>query len=275
MPIHTNPVAHTNAGGHHDKQGTPSDARMSPSVHVDLSGDAALAHIRASQAQSGESPATTPRRPDLRGIVLNDTGAEVSFMNPGGHASKVEIIPHGQSFMIMFKGSTFEEQVSNASELFRRYNLYHGVSETFLAALKQGDLSQWVAECYGPAPFEKQSGQLTHLTWMDADGIRTEIHPVKGPGGAFGVRAPSMEEVYKLVLAPGISTATLRGTTTNSENFTGGCYYMAVNEDWQTKAVTTKPIAPEVANGFYGEHVVDIPTYEVAADGTVALVARP
>jgi len=269
MSIHTNP------GDHHDKQGALSEASIRPAVHVDLSADDVLAHIRASQEQSGVSPSTTPRRPDLHGIVLNDTGADVSFMNPGGHASNPEIIPHGQSFMIMFKGATLEEQFSSASDLFRRYDLYHGVSEKFLTALKQGELSQWVAECYGPAPFEKQSGQLTPITWMDADGIRTEIHPVKGPGGAFGVRAPSTEEVYKLVLTSGISTATLIGTTTNPENFAGGCNYMAVNQDWQTKDVTTIPIAPEVAKGFYGEHVVDIPTYVVAADGTVALVARP
>jgi len=241
-------------------------------ANVDLLADNVLSKIR--ETQSGQPPETTPRRPDLRGIVLNGTGAAVSFMNPGGHSSEPEVIPPGQSFMIMFKGATLSEQTSNARDLFSHYGLTHGVTDSFLADLRSGAASRWIAECYGPAPFEKQSAQLTEVSWRDADGNQVDIRPEKGSGGAYGVRAPSMEEVYKIVLAPGIPSATLRGTDTNAENFTGGCYYMAVSTDWQTGAVKTKPIAPEVAKSFYGEHLVDIPVYQVTVDGAVARISR-
>jgi hypothetical protein len=238
---------------------------------VELSGDALLAQIRAMQEQSQESPSKTPRRPDVRGVVVNTTDESIQFFNPGKHSDKPETIQAGEACMLMFKGATPAEQMKNAAELFAIYDLHNGVNPAFIDALGNGNASSMIAECYGPEKnYQGAADKLRDVTWTDADGAPTSIAPSKGAAGAFGVRPPAEEEVYQIKTSTAVFSAALAGTDSVAENFQNGHMFLAVGSDWQTGRTFTKPIVPSRAKEFYGSHVVDIPTYTVDASGALS-----
>jgi hypothetical protein len=239
-------------------------------VQVDLSGDTMLTQIKALQDQMQGSPSTTPRRPDVRGVLLNNTGDVLTFKNPGNNSDQLETIKPGEACMVMFEGSTLDAQIANAKSLFADFNLAQGLTSAFVDVMESGKAAGRLKECYGPAPYNEQVAQLKEVTWRDSGGNAINITPQTEIAGAFGVRAPSEEEVYRLVLSEGIAAATLQGTGTVAENFAGGSIYLGVSKDYQTKELRIKPIDPKHAKDFYGEHVVDIPTYVVQTDGSIA-----
>jgi hypothetical protein len=238
---------------------------------VELSGDALLAQIRAMQEQSQESPSKTPRRPDVRGVVVNTTGEQIQFFNPGKHSDKPETIQAGEACMIMFQGATPAEQMENAVQLFAIYDLHNGVNQAFIDELGNGNASSMIAECYGPEKnYQGAADKLKDVTWTDVDGAETTIAPSKGVAGAFGVRPPAEEEVYQIKTSSAVFDAALAGTNTVAENFENGRMFLAVGSDWQTGRISTRPIVPSRAKEFYGSHVVDIPTYVVDASGALS-----
>lgn len=258
-----------------DLEGSAMGGReLVPGIKLELHGDQILAAIKEHAIKLGiESLPQTPRRPDVRGIVLNGTDGEIKFENPGGHSDHVETIPAGQAFMIMPKGDSLAEQATYAKAVFERFQLAEkGVTQEFLSALADGDLKDLVAEAYGPAPYEKQKDALVDsLTWKEVDGQESEMIAMKGSGGSFGVRAPGKEEVYRIHFPdakPG-DTPSLRGTNTVAENLVAREIYLGVTQDWQTGEISTKPIAPSVAAQFYGEHLANIPSATVDRSGNV------
>jgi hypothetical protein len=232
---------------------------------VELSGDNILAKIKEIQTES----ITTPRMPDVRIVVKNNTDAEITFRNPGKHSDNDENIPPGEACMVMVRGDNLGEQFKNAQELVSRANLAGGLTAEFVKAMASGDYETLLKEAYGPAPFDKQAKQLQELVWKDANGTETKVTPIQEGAVACGARPPTNEEVYKLELShPGLK-ASLKGTNTVAENFQEGSIFIAVSSDWQTGAIITKPIAPKIAETFYGEHYDNIPTFVVNRNGSL------
>jgi len=268
-----------NTGCEHSAEVTPQTAipegtasaplGLRPPVSVDVSGDQVLAAIRRIRENLGEAPSAIPRCPSVRGVVRNVSGQEVTFVNPARNSAEQQSIPHDGAFMMMFKGSTLQQQANNAATVFAQHNNFDSPENlhSFLKALRDGTLGDYVAECYGPAPFEKQAKALVDVTWPEANASST-ITPKNFANAAYGARPPIQEEVYRLVVEEG-TTATLRGTDSVAEHFVNGQIYLAVSTDWKTQKTSTKPIQREHGSTFYGAHVSEIPTYRIGADGGV------
>ncbi len=214
----------------------------------------------------------TPRRPDVRMIVNNVSGNDISFRNPGDHSnSKPEHIPatgDKTAAMIMVKGQTLDEQYKNAETLFKKYDLgTQGLSAKFIADMAQGKLDDLVDEAYGPAPFEAQTEKLVDVAWTDANGATSTITPQKGQSAAFGARAATKETVFIAQFH-----IYVKGTGTTAELVESEGMAIAVSEDWQTKKETTRPIVASVAKTYYGDHFDTIPVANVHPDGIVKAI---
>jgi hypothetical protein len=231
--------------------------------------DSIWLQINSALAEKNVVLPQTPRRPDVRLIINNITGNDIQFKNPGDHSgAKEELIPGSgdkTAVMVMVKGETLAEQYKNAKTLFDQFDLgKQGFSGAFLAALKRGELADLVDEAYGPAPFESQAEKLVDVTWTGTDGKAIKIKPEKGAATAFGVREATMETVFLAEFE-----VYVKGTGTTPELVEGAGINIAVNKDWATGAETTRPIAPSVAETYYGEHFSKIPTAIVHPDGIV------
>ncbi len=211
----------------------------------------------------------TPRRPDVRMIINNVSGKDITFRNPGDHSnSKPEHIPatgDKTAAMIMVKGATLDEQHKNAETLFKKYDLgTQGLSAKFIADMDQGKLDDLVDEAYGPAPFDAQAGKLVDVAWTDANGTTSTITPQKGQSAAFGARAATEETVFIAQFH-----IYVKGTGTTPELVESEGMAIAVSEDWQTKKETTRPIVASIAKTYYGDHFDAIPVAVVHPDGIV------
>ena len=229
--------------------------------------DSIWAQVQKILENSGRALPKTPRRPDVRLIVDNKTGAEIQFLNPGDHsAEKPEIIPGSgekTATMVMLGGDTLEDQLRNAQDLDAKYHLSsRGLTKEFAIALSAEAEAGIVLEAYGPAPFSGQAAKLEPLKWGDS-----EIDAVVDGSVAYGARPPEMETVMRSELAIFVKGT---GTTPEQMDIEGIC--VAVASDWQTGAISTRPIAPSVAKGFYGEHYAGIPVVELDVDGNVASI---
>ena len=235
-----------------------------------IDADALWAQISTALAAQGRELPATPRRPDVRLIVQNLGGGNVTFKNPGDHSGgKHEVIPASgdkRAAMIMVKGATLSEQHDNARLLFARYNLgEEGLSPAFVRDLSSGALATLVDEAYGPAPFADQTARLVDVAWQDSATAPVHtITPVKGQAAAFGARATTQEQVFLAQFH-----IYVKGSGTTPELIEGGSIAVAVASDWQTGATTTRPIAPSVARSYYGSHFDAIPVATVHPDGMV------
>ncbi|MCE9506856.1 MAG: hypothetical protein K8R48_00875 [Alphaproteobacteria bacterium] len=234
-----------------------------------LEADRIWAQVKAMLDEQQLKLPETPRRPDVRMIVNNISGIDIQFKNPGDHSgSKQELIPgmgDKTAAMIMVKGDTLEEQYNNAAILYHKYDLdLLGLSKNFIDDLKAGKLSDVIAEAYGPAPFEQQAGKLVDVTWKQQNGTEDKIVPKKGRSAAYGARAATNEMV---ILAQ--FQIYVKGTGTTPELSEGYGMNIAVSSDWQTGAVSTRPIVPSVAITYYGAYTFDIPAVIVHPDGMV------
>jgi hypothetical protein len=233
-----------------------------------LQADQIWAQVKAILEAQGLSLPQTPRRPDVRMILKNVSGLDQVFRNPGDHSSKAECVPcNGDktAAMVMVKGATLREQFENANALSARYNLeQEGLSPSFVQALHSGEALDLVAEAYGPAPFEGQAGKLVDVEWPVVDGTVETIRPVSGPVCAYGARAATKETVFLTELV-----IFVQGTTTTGECLENAGMFIAVAEDYKTKAETTRPIVPSVAKGFYGGHYDKIPVVFIDPNGLV------
>lgn len=227
-------------------------------------GDQLWAQVRDALAKEGRELPGTPRRPDVRLIVNNISGQDISFANPGDHSGgKRELIPASgdkTAAMVMVQGATLAEQYGNAAKLYAEYNLANeGLSERFVADLESGKLNTLVAEAYGPAPLADQAEALKQFDWRENGSAASDTFaPVKGDAAAYGARPPKDEKVFIAQFY-----IFVKGTTTVPELIEGGSIAVAVASDWQTGAETTRPIAPSVARGYYGEHFANIPVAHV------------
>lgn len=187
----------------------------------------------------------------------------------------------GTAAMIMLKGETLAERQANAQLIEDTYSITeNGLSKDFLEDLKNGALSEYAAEAYGPAPLEKQANKLDDVSWQNHDGSSIDVTPVKGEHGAFGARPPADETVFAVrIPADENATVDVKGTDTSAEHMldTGDGYktiYVGVDpvrdpdNDWQpTGEVTTKPISPDVAQDFYGQYLANIPVAHLDKSG--------
>ncbi len=234
-----------------------------------LDADLLWAQVKSLLAHQSLELPKTPRRPDVRLIVKNISGHDISFQNPGNHANgKPEHIPatgDSTAAMLMIKGSTLDEQHKNAETLFKKYDLgARGLSTEFIEDLMQGKLASLVDEAYGPAPFETQTAKLVDVSWADADGKTSAISPCKGLNAAFGARAATEENVFMAQFH-----IYVKGTGTTAELVESEGMAIAVSTDWQTKKETTRPIVASVARAYYGDHFEAIPVAIVHPDGLV------
>lgn len=240
-----------------------------------LSGDDV--HKQLVTMLDGKDLPATARRPDMRLIVRNSGAEDIQFKNPGGHAAALERIPPNEAAMVMLKGNTLEAQQLNAAKLDKLYSLSEkGMSPQFLDDLKSGNLSDYIAEAYGPAPLEAQAKRLETTRWVNADGTNIDINPVKGENAAYGVRPASKEQVF-MVKLDGDAPATLQGTGTSAERFYKGAdgnnyIAVAVAKDGATGEIRTRPIAPDVAKQYYGDGFKDIPVLEMDKTGKVSSI---
>lgn len=237
-------------------------------------------HMAVNEKLAGAELPSTPRRPDVRLIVLNTGSEDVHFRNPGGHADKDETIPAGQAAMAMLAGDTLQEQQANAQNLVGAHGLSENGLGALAAALKAGSLPS-IKEVYGPAPFEKQAGQLVPVRWTEADGSSVEISPVQNGAIAFGTRAATKETVFRVTLPADSAYGHIQGTNTNAERLItvedGKTMFIGVSpvldNSWQpTGEYTTKPIALSAAKEFYGKDFSNIPSVNLDKDGNVLSV---
>lgn len=234
-----------------------------------LEADAIWSQVKSMLAEHNLALPKTPRRPDVRMIVNNISGQEVRFQNPGDHSgSKEEVIPGTGdkcAVMVMVAGETLTEQHKNAAEIYSRYSLgTNGLSPEFINDMKTGKLAGLVNEAYGPAPFTGQAEKLVRVEWKLEDGTSSETVPMFGNAAAYGARAATTEEVFLAQFH-----IYIKGSTTTAELVESSGMAIAVSEDWQTKAVTTRPIVPSVAKTYYGEHFETMPEVTVHPDGKV------
>lgn len=233
-----------------------------------LDADRIWAQVKGALVADGLDLPKTPRRPDVRLIVNNQSGMDRVFRNPGDHSSKAEHIPASgdeTAAMVMVHGDTLAEQYRNAQTLAAWFNLgSQGLSEAFVAALISGDVVDLVKEAYGPAPFAGQAKKLVQVVWNNADGSVTTIDPIHDSACAFGARAADNETAFlsEIVIF-------VQGTTTTPELVENAGMVIAVSSDWQTQVESTRPIVPSVAKEFYGQHYRNIPTVLVNTEGLV------
>lgn len=237
-----------------------------------LEADKIWVQVKALLSAAGAALPPTPRRPDVRLIVDNISGAEVRFKNPGDHSgSKEEVIPAAGAscaVMVMVKGATLDEQYRNAQTLYERYDLgAQGLSANFVEDLRQGRLADLVAEAYGPAPLQGQADKLTDVTWTAEDKTSARITPQKGAHAAYGARPATQETVFLAQFH-----IFVKGTDSVPELVESSGMNIAVSADWKTGKETTRPIVPSVGRIYYGEHVSKIPEVVVDPDGLVRRV---
>lgn len=223
------------------------------------------------------------RRSNVRLIVMNTCAEDVNFRNPGGHSDKDEVIPPGQAAIIMLKGDTLEAQLINAQALVSTLKLLAGGLANLANAIKNGDavVASVTKEAYGPASFSEQAEQLIATKWTSADGSCVVVEPVKEDAIAFGARSASKEMVFLITLPADSPYGYVQGTETNAERFypSAGGKSIAIgvspvpNEKCRpTGAYTTRPIAPRVAEGFYGESFASIPSIVLNGNGDIVSV---
>lgn len=234
-----------------------------------LSADSIYSQIKQAAEQAGIELPKTPRRPDVRLIVENNSGVDQIFANPANHASdKAEVIPadgEQRAAMIMLAGDTLEEQQEAAAALFAKFDLgSKGLSGDFVTAIKKDRAGGLVREAYGPAPLQGQADKLADIVWTQASGHTANITPVKGLVAAYGARAADKETAFAIKI-----NIAVQGTSTIAETVQGTSMVVAVSSDWQTGAVSTRPIVPSVAQEFYGEHYNNLPIATVTPDGMV------
>ena len=83
--------------------------------------------------------------------------------------------------MVMLKGNNLQEQQENAQTIENTYNLSeNGITNDFLADLKNGTLSNLVEQAYGPSSYDAQVKGLEDVSWKRGDGNLDEITPVVG-----------------------------------------------------------------------------------------------
>jgi hypothetical protein len=229
-----------------------------------LRADDIWAQVESILKDNTETLPKTPRRPDLRLILNNASGAIQMFRNPAGHSSQAETIPASgdkTAAMVMLAGDTIEQQQQSAAALCEKYGLLEvGLTSAFTKALAAGE--PLVKEAYGPAPFNGQADKLVDVRWGDLN-----IEPVKTEFCAYGVRAPESELAVRTEIV-----LLVQGTSTNPEYIENEGMVIAVSEDWKTKEISTRPIVPSVAKGFYGEHYGNIPVVKINAEGLVQSV---
>lgn len=135
------------------------------------------------------------------------------------------------------------------------------MSQDFCDALGNGQLSDLVQEAYGPAEFEGQTSKLVPVEW---DNLGTSIDPVIEENCSFGARSPTQETVVATSFVIFVA-----GTNTSPENTTPASICIAVESDWQTGKISTRPIQVDVAKGFYGSGFSSMPKISVDTDGNL------
>ena len=197
----------------------------------------------------------------------------MQFLNPGDHSSKQEIIPASgdRAVMVMVKGDTLEEQYKNAQTLYNAYDLgAQGLSDRFVADLKDNKLQDLIAEAYGPAPFDVQTEKLVDVEWVKQDKTSARITPVKGKNASYGARAATKETVF-LAQFP----VFVKGSNTTPEMVESNGINIAVSSDWKTGKETTRPIVPSVAKVYYGEYFDSIPVVYISSLGEAGQINLP
>lgn len=245
-----------------------------------LDADLLWSQVKAGLAKSGTTLPQTLRRPDVRLIVNNISGADVTFNNPGDHSGgKQEVIPASgdkTAAMVMVKGDTLAEQYANAAKLYAEYQLdQEGLSARFVNDMQNGVLSELIAEAYGPAPLQGQAKDLEQFNWREGNALTADsFTPVHGNAASYGARPPKGEQVFIAQFY-----IYVKGTTTVPELVEGASMAIAIASDWKTGAETTRPIVPSVARTYYGEHFSSIPVAHVHPETgvvrDVTFAARP
>ncbi len=227
------------------------------------------------KALDGKDLPKTPRRPDVRLIAQNVSGIDFEVRNPGDHSngkpSDVKSGTDNSAMMAMLKGNTLEDQLKNAQLLDHMFSIREkGLSPEFVEAINNGDVDNILDEAYGPAPFEGQAKRLIDLQWTSGDGVESTIQAQVNKFCAIGAREAEMETVV-LVKFP----LYVKGTNTVEELVESDGMCIAVQEDWQTKEISTRPIVPSVAKVFYGKYFFDIPIVEVSIEGDILNISVP
>lgn len=233
-----------------------------------LDADKIWAQISQLLQSKGLTLPQTLRRPDVRLILDNVSGTDKIFRNPGDHSNKAEKIPSSgdkTAAMVMVHGDTLATQYQNAATLVKRYKLdQQGLSDSFVQALSDGTALDLVREAYGPAPFTAQSDKLVDVTWEHQNGQKDDITPVRHKACSYGARAAAGEMAFLTEIV-----VFIKGTGTTPEQVESTGMVIVVSEDWETKAISTRPIVPSVAKEFYGKHFDAIPVVDVHPDGFV------
>lgn len=222
--------------------------------------------VKAALAQTGTNLDPMLRRPDVRMIINNISGAPVIFQNPGQHGDKKENVPSEgdkTAAMVMVAGETLSDQHLNAFEMFNRFALgERGLTEEFVTYIQTPDAREFITEAYGPAPFDTQAKKLVHVEWTPLGRKMTAITPIFTEACAFGARAATTENAFVATLH-----VYVQGTTTSPELMENKGMVIAVSPN--DGKDTTRPIVPSVATGFYGDHFNRIPIVLVSDVGHV------
>lgn len=235
-------------------------------------GDKIWAQVKAALDKTRQELPKTPRRPDVRLVIENNSGQTFKFLNPGNHGDDPSTVPseseNGKTAtMVMLHGNSLGDQMTNAFSLTQKFNLgEEGLTQAVVDYFNspEAELDGWVKEAYGPAVLTQQTDKMVDVTWTDANGETSTTSPIFGKAAAFGARPAANEAAIRTTLR-----IKVQGTTTAAENMEIPGMIVVVDEDWKTKQEVTKPIVPSVAinEDFYGHNYLNIPEVVVSTDG--------
>jgi hypothetical protein len=247
------------------------------------------------------------RIPDVRLILKtadlrtpSDDKALFSFRNPAYEENKTSDVSFdGQNaVMVMLKGDTLQDQVNAAQMITQALEndprFENGLTPDLInEILLDGFVGKrFVAQAYGPAPFEKEKGRLETIQAPMKDGSFAEIVPSHHAFASFGMRLASKVEAYRvefpieldkinlvgteyveqfLRTMSGAVPSFIKGTDTAAEradSIVEGWMVIEVSNNWETGALEVKPIKPDAAKSFYTAAALDqMPIINVDREG--------
>lgn len=214
-------------------------------------------------------------------------GLEYEFPNPAyGDNQRSNVAFDGKSaIMMMLAGDTPKRQLFNAQLVVDRLEAagLEYITPEFIEREivdPDGAARAYVAQAYGPAPYEGQASLIKPFDLHLAGGVTERIEPQEGAGYKFGLRAPAKETAL-LVLYAGAPEdmfmtcaneartalnaieesvqAQLKGRVTALESLTGmGLVLKGIVLAVDQKTGNTKPIRLDVAKEIYDMDKINV-----------------
>lgn len=215
----------------------------------------------------------TPRCPDVRVFARHASAGEpgakpIYFMNPenhakGGHEELPANGPKTAMIIVPAPQGNLSDQFELARYIVEKFGLENGITQEAAARIGTPETKGLIDKAYAPCNFEAEAKNLTELTWDTGRGFET-ISPAMAEKIAFGCRPPRGELAMRIEFA-----LFVQGTTTIAEQIENEGMVIAISKHWETGELSSKPIVPSVAKGYYGQGYHSLPLVTADPDGNV------